>query len=87
MLINGENVDIKDLYDEKYMHKEINKGLFLSDYQVSILLMYGIDPMKCSGIDDILYQIDDILEDEDIEELDAISREIHEFNYYHNTNK
>ena len=28
MLINGENIDIKDLYDEKYMHKEIKKGLF-----------------------------------------------------------
>ena len=32
MKINGDKVNIDDLFDEKYMHKEIKKGIFLSDY-------------------------------------------------------
>ena len=32
MNINGQEVDINDLYDKKYMHKEIKKGIYLSEY-------------------------------------------------------
>lgn len=87
MNVNGENINIDDLVSQKYMHKEIKKGIFLSDYQISILSMYGIDVYKCSSIKEILFQIEEILEDEDIEELDLVSKEIAEFNYYANTNK
>ena len=35
-----------------------------------------------------MFQIDEILEDDDtLDDLDIISREISEFNYYSNTNK
>ena len=37
MNINGQKIDIKDLINEKYMHKEIKKGLYLSEYQMEIL--------------------------------------------------
>ena len=87
MNINGENVNIDDLISQEYMHKEIKKGVYLSDYQISILSMYGIDAYKCSSIDEILFQIEEILSEEDIEELDVVSKEIAEFNYYANTNK
>lgn len=88
MNINGQEVDINDLYDNKYMHKEIKKGIYLSEYQIEVLNRYGINPMECSSINEIIFLIDDILEDDpDAEELDNISREISEFNYYANTNK
>lgn len=87
MNINGENVIIDDLVSQEYMHKEIKKGMYLSDYQISILSMYGIDAYECSSIEEILFLIDEILEEEDIEELDVVSKEIAEFNYYANTNK
>lgn len=88
MKINNEKIDISDLVSQKYMHKEIKKGLFLSDYQIEVLLKYDIDPYKCSGIEDLMFQIDEILEDDDtLDDLDIISREISEFNYYSNTNK
>ena len=88
MNINGEDIDISDLVSQKYMHKEIGKGLFLSDYQIEVLLKYDIDPYKCSGIEDLIFQIDELLEDDDtLDDLENISREICEFNYYTNTNK
>ncbi len=88
MKINNEEIDISDLISDKYMHKEIKKGIFLSDYQIEILLKYEINPYKCSSINDLIFQIDEVLEDDDsAEDLDNISREISEFNYYTNTNK
>ena len=44
MNINGQEVDIKDLYDNKYMHKEIKNGIYLSEYQCEVLNRYGINP-------------------------------------------
>ena len=31
MLINNQEVNSDDLYSSKYMHKEIKKGIFLSE--------------------------------------------------------
>ena len=88
MKINNEEIDISDLVSQKYMHKEIGKDLFLSDYQIEVLLKYDIDPYKCSGIEDLMFQIDEVLEEDDtLDDLENISREISEFNYYSNTNK
>ena len=88
MKINNEEININDLVDDKYMHKEIKKGIFLSDYQVDVLLKYQINPFKCASIQELIYLIDEVLDDEsDADDLDGVSREIAEFNYYTNTNK
>ena len=60
MDINGQKINIDDLYDQKYMHKEIKKDIFLSDNQIAILNMYGINPYECSSIEDILFKIEEI---------------------------
>ena len=88
MNINGENINIDDLVSQQYMHKEVKKGIFLSDYQISVLNQYGIDVNKCSSINDLIYQIDEILDNEEgVDDLESVSKEISEFNYYANTNK
>ena len=33
-LPNDQEINIEDLQSQKYMHKEIRKGIFLSDYQL-----------------------------------------------------
>ena len=87
MKINNQDINIDDLVSEKYMHKKLDNGLFLSDYQIDVLMRNNIDPYKCSGISELIYLIDEILEEDLDEELDIISKEIMEFNYYTNTNK
>ncbi len=87
MNIDNQMIDLDDLFNQKYMHKEIKKGIFLSDYQISVLLSNGINPNKCNSINELIYLIDEVLDEEDIPELDQVSKEIIEFNYYTNTNK
>ena len=88
MNINGEDINIDDLVSQQYMHKEVKKGIFLSNYQISVLNQYGININECSSINDLIFQIDEILNDEDdCEDLEIVSKEISEFNYYANTNK
>ena len=37
MKINNQDINIDDLVSDKYMHKELDNGLFLSDYQIGII--------------------------------------------------
>ncbi len=87
MIINDQEVNIDDLISQKHMHKKLDNGLFLSEYQIEVLKRNKIDPYSLSGINELIYMIDEILELDEDEELDTISREILEFNYYNNTNK
>ena len=84
------NMVYKDdtLYVDILNNDEINNILHLKRQIFSVLNQYGIDVNKCSSINDLIYQIDEILDDEeDSEDLESVSKEISEFNYYANTNK
>ena len=88
MNINNQDINIDDLVSEKYMHKKLDNGIFLSEYQIEVLNKYNIDPNSCSSIKDLIMLIDEVLEDEyDADDLEQVSREISEFDYYANTNK
>jgi hypothetical protein len=86
MIINKQEVNIDDLVNEKHMHKKVN-NIYLSQYQIDILNSYDIDPNKCISVSDLLMEIDELLDEVDSPELEQISDEIEEFNYYANTNK
>lgn len=88
MLINNQDINIDDMYDNKYMHTINKNGIYLSEYQNEVLLRYNIDINKIGSITELIYLIDEVLDDEaDADDLDAVSKEISEFNYYANTNK
>lgn len=87
MIIDNQNINIDDLFDKKYFHKKLKNGIFLSDNQITILNMFNIKPETCNSINDLLFLIEDELENEYDEDLDIIGKEIAEFNYYTNTNK
>ena len=40
MKINNQEINIDDLISSRYMHKEIKKGIFLSEYQIEVLERY-----------------------------------------------
>lgn len=72
---------------EKKMHKVRENGIYLSDEQIEILNRYDINYQTCSSVMQLIYLIDDIMEEEIIEELDEIATFLEEHKYYHNTNK
>lgn len=64
-------------------------GLMLTNREIEILDRYKIDYKKCTDLKQIIFEIEDILNDSDIvdEELEYISGAISERDYYQNTNK
>lgn len=75
------NNELDDVLPKKdSWHKCYQNGALLTDYQASILKRNGINPNE--HINAILMEINDILLEEENPELEAISREIDEMNYY-----
>lgn len=72
---------------EKKMHKIRENGIYLSDEQIEILNRYDINYQNCSNAMQLIYLIDEIMEEELIPELDEIATFLEEHNYYYNTNK
>ena len=64
-------------------------GLMLTNREVEVLDRYKIDYKKCTSLKEIIFEIEDIIQDMDIveEDLDYILSTISERDYYKNTNK
>lgn len=88
MKINNNDINIDDLLDQKYMHKEIKNGIFLTDYQVDVLRKYSINVKESTSIKEIIFLINQVMNEyDDNDDLEAVLKDITEFNYYANTNK
>ncbi len=63
-------------------------GIFLTNFEIEILNKYNIDYSKSKSLKDILFLIEEILnEDSSLDDLESISKSIAERDYYCNTNK
>lgn len=85
-----ENSDeiVKEI--EKNMLKNRDNGLLLSDEHIEILERYGFDYKKYSSINELIYDLEEYLNEEgdsDSSDLDWVSQDLTERNYYANTNK
>jgi len=91
MKINGEEIDINELVSKTLVEipeiKYRKNNIFLNARQIDILTRYGIDYKKYRDIKEIIFDIETLISEDDIEELDKVSQELSEFNYYHNTYK
>jgi len=83
-------MDVNNLFKNydfnKYMLKKIG-NLYLSDAHVQILKSHNIDYEKLNNINLLIYEIEEVLDEEESEELEWVLNELAEFNYYNNTNK
>lgn len=64
-------------------------GMMLTNHEIEVLDRYKIPYKKCNNLKEIIFEIEEILDDMDIvdEDLDYISSTISERDYYQNTNK
>ena len=76
---------VKETHDSLTLNK-INDDLYLTNKQIEVLDRYDIDYQNKS-INELIYEIEDILNEDDYEDLEEVSLGLSEFNYYHNTNK
>lgn len=92
MIINNKDININelvsDVYDDKSMLKMRGNGIYLSDNDIDVLRRYNIDYKKYNSLDSLIFEIEDILNEEtDLDDLEQISSKLSEINYYNNTNK
>ncbi|MGM9834967.1 MAG: hypothetical protein ACI31M_04240 [Bacilli bacterium] len=76
----------KDIDYTKNFLKDYN-GLLLTPDQVETLTRYGISIEECGSMTELLYIIDEVLDNEEAPELEWIADTLQERNYYENTNK
>ncbi len=86
------NIDLDEsllgLDFENTMIKDYGNGIILSKRHIEVLNRYDIDYKKYSSLSSIIFEIEDIINNGYFEdELELISRELSEIDYYHNTNK
>lgn len=63
-------------------NKKRENGLILTDYQIDVLKRNGIDYMHYGSLKEILFEINEILDEDEDEELECVAREIAEKDYY-----
>lgn len=73
-------------YDNLLLKRREN-NMLLSDYQVSILNRNGLNYLKYSNIHDLLFDIEECLNEDFDDELDVVSNQIYEYIYYNETKK
>lgn len=80
---------VSELDFESNKLNTVGNNLMLTNKEIEILDRYKINYLKCNSLKEILFEIEEILNDMDIvdEELDYISQSISERDYYQNTNK
>ena len=83
--MNNLDKELENLFKDNELEK-INDKLYLTKNQIDILNRYDIEYSNKS-IDELIFELEDILNYEDNDELDKLSMDLSEFNYYHNTNK
>lgn len=89
MLIDGKEIDIDNMVanDDMFL-KKIN-NIYITQQQIDILKKYEINVDEFNDIKELIYVIEDCLNDsyDDVDDLEWVSESLAEYNYYHNTNK
>ncbi len=80
-------MNIDDFFKKPDFLKNYGNNILLNNKEYNILKKYNIDPNKYNNTKSLIFDIEKILEDENIEELDQVLMDISERDYYSNTNK
>lgn len=85
------NDEINKIIEKSINDNKLNKisdNLYLSNRQIQILNRYEIDYKKFNDIKSLIYEVELAIEEfYDADDLQELSIELSEFNYYHNTRK
>lgn len=83
--------NINELLNEidfnKYKYRKINDKLMLTNYQINVLERYNIKIEEAPSLSYIIFEAENVLEEEPNEDLEQVLNELAERNYYENTHK
>jgi hypothetical protein len=75
---------VKKTHEDMKLNR-INDNLYLTNKEIEVLERYEIN--YNTSIEELMFNLEEILNENDYEDLEEVSNSISEFNYYHNTNK
>ena len=86
-----KNYNIEKLLSEidftKNKYVKVNDKLMLTNYQIATLKRFNINIESAPNLSYIIFEAENILEEEPDEDLEQVLNELSERNYYENTNK
>lgn len=89
MFLEENNISIDDLVatEDKFLKKHNN--IYITQEQIQILKKYDIDINNYKNINELLYEIEELLNNSyiQLDDLEFVSQSLSEYNYYNNTNK
>ena len=89
MIIDGISFDNDEVIssEKKFMKK--HNDIYISDEQIEILNKYNINIENYKNISELIYDIEECLNDSytELDDLEWVSQTLSEYNYYNNTNK
>ena len=89
MLIDGKEYNEEELIGNSSNFIKKYNNIYISAEQINILKNYDIDINKYNNINELIYDIEEYLNDsyEELSDLEWVSETLSEYNYYNNTNK
>lgn len=91
MIVNKKEIDINEAIKianhENLLLRRRKNNILLSDYQVSVLNRNGINYNNFSNVRDLLFEIENYLDDYFDDELDLVGQQLAEYIYYNETKK
>ena len=91
MLVNKTEISLDEAIKisnyEEFLFKRRDNNMLLSDYQVSVLNRNGINYNNFGNIRELLFEIENCLDDYFDDELDIVGQQLSEYIYYNETKK
>lgn len=89
MIIDGFNLNENEIVGNEKTFMKKHNNIYISDEQIEILKKYDINIDKYVNINELIYDIEECLNDsyDGLEDLEWVSQCLSEYNYYNNTNK
>ena len=91
--MNLDSKEIDDYLDKIFENNKMNKinNLYLSNSQIEILNKYNIDYLNQVDMKELVFEIEEYINENngfmELDDLEYLSQQLSEFNYYYNTNK
>lgn len=74
-------------FDQNDLRVERENGMFLSNNQVKTLKKNNIDYNNYDNLESLIFELNNVINEVDDEELESLAIDLADFNYYNNQNK
>ncbi|MGN1379920.1 MAG: hypothetical protein ACI4XR_06005 [Bacilli bacterium] len=74
-------------FDQNDLKVERKNGMFLSNNQIKTLKKNNIDYDNYDSLESLIFELNNVLIEEEDDELESLAIDLAEFNYYNNQNK